>query len=206
MITINIRHTFPDVAKRINELPDEIANKAVVRALNATVRKGQSVMARQISKEFMVTQAQARRTLELRYARASKGVLKLEAALLSENRSNRAQGRALNLIRFVEQQVSLAEAKRRRKGGTLNQLRFKIKRSGGPQTMTGAFIAHNKKTGGTAVFTRESAKRYPIKARTTIGFGQMFNTRRVSDVVRQVMLDGFRANFARELRGVLKGF
>jgi len=34
----------------------------------------------------------------------------------------------------------------------------------------------------------------------------MFNTKRINQVVRQVMTDRFSANFQRELRTVLKGF
>ena len=221
MISFSIRNNFPAVARRMEQLPDDIANKAMVRALNATVEQGRTQMARVISEEFRVTVGDAKRRLTVERA-SFKGAMRLRAAL----QATRAGGlhgndeRGMNLINFAEKSITLAAARKRVKageGGSYSlrngakvqkalQVRFQIKRSGGKKVIPGAFIATNKRTGGTAVFIRDGKARYPIKTLTTIDIPQMFNTRRINEVVRQVMLQKFSAQFDRELRGILKGF
>jgi hypothetical protein len=196
--TISIRHNFPEVAARLEQLPFEVGDKAVVRALNKTVDQGKTQMARQISQEFRITVAMAKERLSITRASA-KGTLRFSASLEA---SSRRKGRSMNLIHFVENKTTLAQAKRRAKAGTLNQLHFQIKRGGGKKTLKGAFIGNKGRT----VFIREGKSRLPIKAVNTIGVPSMFNTKRVNSVVRQVMLDKFSANFQRELRAVLKGY
>jgi hypothetical protein len=200
--TINIRNNFPAVAKRLEELADEVGNKALVRAMNTTVDQGKTQMARQISQEFRVSVGKAKERLYVSYARV-KGGLRFQAELLA-GRPGGLHGnddwRGMNLINFV------GALPRRSKKGKLAQLKFQIKRAGGRKVIPGAFVATNKKTGGTAVFIREGSGRYPIKTITTIDIPQMFNTRRVNEVVRAVMVKRFETNFSRELRGVLKGY
>jgi len=96
----------------------------------------------------------------------------------------------------------LAEARRRSRRGTMNQLHFQIKRAGGKKMIKGAFIGNKGRT----VFIREGRERLPIKALATIDVPQMFNARRINSIVRAVMLKRFETNFRRELRAVLKGF
>jgi hypothetical protein len=203
---ISMKTNFAGIYKQLQQLEQSVADKAVVRALNKTVDQGRTAMARQITAEFNVTRQRAINGLQVEHARNRAGQLRLTVTLLAANKGNRNEGRSMNLINFVENKVSLAEMKRRRKAGTLKTLRVKIKRKGGAKMVEGAFIATNKKTGGTAVFERETQARYPIKALTTVGIPSMFNTRRINQVVRQVMLDRFPANFERELRAVLGGW
>lgn len=203
MITINIRTNFPEVAKRLEKLPDEIANKAMARALNQTVDQGKTQMARVISEEFRVKVGDVKRRLYVDRARF-KGTFKLSASLMA----TRAAGlhgnddwRGMNLINFLAGGIP-----KRTKTGKLRQVGFQIKRSGGRKIIPGAFVATNKKTGGTAIFIREGKGRMPIKTLTTIDIPQMFNTRRINQVVRDVMQQNFTKNFDRELRAILKGF
>lgn len=212
----SLRNNFPAIARRMEQLPDEIANRAMVRALNQTVEQGRTQMARTIAEEFRVTVGGAKRRLIIERA-SFRGALRLRASL----QANRAGGgRGMNLINFAEKSITLAAARKRVKageGGSYSlrngakvqkalQVQFQIKRSGGKKVIPGAFIATNKRTGGTAVFIREGKGRYPIKTLTTIDIPQMFNTRRINEVVRKVMLDKFSNNFDRELRVILKGF
>ena len=208
---LSIRHNFPDVIKRLERLPDDVANKAMARALNATVQQAQGDMAREIGREFRLTQGEVR--TRLRIARASsKGPLKLTASLLVTN----GRGRSLNLARFMEKVVTLAQARTRMKGGEGGQhalrngamtrkaleLRFQIKRTGGKKMIKGAFLGNDGRT----VFIRQGKDRLPIKALSTIDVPQMFNTKRINAAVRDAMLKRFRSNFDRELRAVLKGY
>lgn len=221
MIKFSLRNNFPAIARRMEQLPDEIANKAMVRALNQTVEQGRTQMARTIAEEFRVTVGDAKRRLIIERA-SFRGDLRLRASLQA-NRPGGLHGndeRGMNLINFAEKSITLAAARKRVKageGGSYSlrngakvqkalQVQFQIKRSGGKKVIPGAFIATNKRTGGTAIFIRAGTSRYPIKTLTTIDIPQMFNTRRINQVVRQVMLDKFSSNFDRELRAILKGF
>ena len=197
--TISIRNNFPQVAAQLDRMAKDVGDKAMVRALNATVKQGKTEMARKISQEFRVSRAAAAERLAVRYASVKGGSLRFQALLEA---TRRGKGRSMNLIHFVEQKVTLADAKRRRKAGNLAQMRFQIKRAGGKKILPGAFIANKGRT----VFIRTGKARTPIKALNTIDVTQMFNTRRINSVVREVMLKRFDANFKRELRAVLKGY
>lgn len=196
---ISIRNNFPQVTSHLEKLGQDVGDKAMVRALNKTVEQGKTEMARKISQEFYISASVVKDRLAVRRASVRGGVLRFEAALEA---TRRGKGRSMNLIHFVEQKVTLAEAKRRRKAGDMAQLRFQIKRTGGKKMLPGAFIANNGRT----VFIRTGKARLPIKALNTIDVVQMFNTKRINSVVRDVMLKRFDVNFKRELRSVLKGY
>lgn len=197
MIKINIRNNFPEVAKQMRRIGEQAADRAMAKALNTTVEQGKLAMARQISSEFRVSIREAKERLLVKRAR-NKGALQLEAVLQA---ATKAKGRGMNLIHFVAGGIPQRTAK-----GKLRQLGFQIKKSGGRKQIKGAFVATNRKTGGTAVFIREGKGRMPIKTITTIDVPQMFNARRINQVVRKVMLDRFAINFKREARAITKGF
>jgi len=202
VIQISMRNNFPEVARRLDHLPEKIANAAMAKALNKTIDQGKAEMARKISQEFRVSVGEAKARLSVSYSRW-KGPLKLYVSLMA-TRPNGLHGnakRGMNLIHFLVGGVS-----KRTQKGKLRQLNFQIKRSGGRKQIPGAFVATNKSTGGTAVFIRTGKGRMPIEAKTTIDIPQMFNTKRVNEVVRKVMLEKFRGNFDRELRSILKGY
>lgn len=190
--TISIRHNFPEVARKLNLLADDIGNKALVRALNKTIDQGKTEMARGISKEFRISVGTAKERLAVTRASAKPGTLRFEAKLEA---TKRGQGRSMNLIAFMT-----SGARQTRKGMT--QVKFQVKRSGGRKTITGAFVGNKGRT----MFIRTGKERLPIQALNTIDIPQMFNARRINDVVRQVMLTRFRSNFDRELRVVLQGW
>ena len=212
-IVLNLRTNFPEVMAKLSQVSDQIGNRAMVRALNNTITQGKAEMARDISKEFRISVGTAKDRLEVSRASSKGGVYKFEASLQA---TRKAKGRSMNVIAFVENFVTLAQARKRMKGGeggkqTLRhggvitkalQIRFQIKRSGGKKMIKGAFIGNKGRT----IFIREGKSRFPIKAVSTIDIPQMFNTRRINEVVQQVMLDKFEANITRELRVVLGGF
>lgn len=203
MITINIRTNFSEVARRLEKLPDEIANKAMAMALNQTIDQGKIQMARTISEEFRVKFGDVKRRLYVERAKF-KGQLKLSATLMATRPAGlhgNDNWRGMNLINFVSGGIP-----KRTKTGKMRQIGFQIKRSGGRKTIPGAFVATNKKTGGTAIFIREGKSRMPIKTLTTIDIPQMFNTRRINQVVRNVMEQNFTKNFNHKLNAILKGF
>lgn len=194
---ISIRNNFPKVAAQLDRLGKDIGDKAMVRALNETVRQGKTAMARQISKEFRVKVGDAKDRLAVEYAKAKGGGIRFSASLKA---TRATKGRGMNLIHFVMGTPT------RNKKGKLAQLKFQIKRTGGRKSIKGAFVARNRKTGGEAVFIRDGKSRMPIQTLTTVDIPQMFNTRRVNSVIRTVMQQRFEINFQRQLRAVLKGF
>ncbi|MFA6310614.1 MAG: phage tail protein [Sterolibacterium sp.] len=194
---ISIRNNFPKAAAALDRMGKDVGDKAMVRALNETVRQGKTAMARQIVKEFRVTTAQAKDRMDVTYAKAKGGGIRFSASLKA---TKRLKGRGMNLIHFVTQ-IPV-----RTKRGKLAQLKFQIKRTGGRKSIKGAFVGINRKTGGRAVFIREGKARLPIRTLTTIDIPQMFNTMRINTVIRTVMQQRFDINFQRQLRAVLKGF
>lgn len=199
MIKISIRNNFPQVVAQLNRLSQQVGDKAMVRALNKTVDQGKTEMARKISQEFRISSSAAKDRLAVRRASVRGGALRFEAVLEA---TRRGKGRSMNLIHFIEKEIKQREFSRRLKNGTWSQLHFQIKRTGGKKMIKGAFVANNGRT----VFIRTGKARLPIKALNTIDVTQMFNTKRINSVVREVMLKRFDANFKRELRAVLKGY
>lgn len=210
---ISIRHNFPQVMADFRRAGEQVGSRAMVRALNTTITQGQAAMAREISRDYRLTVGQVRERLSIARAYSRGGEARFAAKLEATRRS---VARSMNLIAFAEQQVSLAQARRRmkageggthtlRRGGQVQkalELRFQIKRTGGKKMIPGAFIGNEGRT----VFIREGKSRLPIRALNTIDVPQMFNTRRINEAVRRVILERFEANFRRELRAVMQGY
>lgn len=202
MIKLSIRHNFPEVMASLRQLPDKVGNKALVRAMNTTIKQGKTEMSRKISQEYRVKVGEVKDRLDVTYAKAKDGDYRFEASLLAKRPGGLfgKDFRGMNLIHFVT-----AQAKRNKKG-KLGQLSFQIKRTGGRKILKGAFIAKSRTTGGVAVFMRQGKARMPIETKTTIDVPQMFNARRINEVVVATILKRFDANFKRELRSVLQGY
>lgn len=202
---ISVQTNFPEVAKQLATLREDIASKATASALNKTVAQAKTSMSREIRREFNISTQAVNDSLRVRRASAVRSRLSLEVSL--ESRSKR--GRSLNLINFVERTVSMAAARQRIKGGEGGtyqlgnrtvvkalELRFKIRRTGPKKVIKGAFIGNKGRT----VFIREGATRIPIKALQTVDVPQMFNTKRINARVMHMIESKFPAIFANEVR------
>lgn len=210
---ISVRTNFPDVMRQLDRLETNIGDKVMVRSLNKTIDQGKIEMARDISSEFRIGVAAVKERLTVRKLTFKRGMVKFEVVLEA---TNKGKGRSMNLIAFVEKSISFAQARKRMKAGeggtqTLRgggvitkalQLRFQIKRAGGPKMIKGLFIGNKGRT----VFQRVGKDRFPIEAKNTIDVPQMFNTKRINAAVVKAMLQKFEQNFDRELRVVLGGF
>ena len=196
---ISIKTNFPQVQKALDQLREDIADKATARAINRTMEQAKTDMGREIRKEFVLTADEVRAQLRVVRASFKGGRLFIQAALIG----GRPKGRSLNLIRFVEQKAGKRElAKRKKAEGEKPQLRFKIKRAGGAQVIPGAFIGNKGRT----VFIRQGPKRLPVKALRTIDVAQMFNARRINSVVTSKIREKFPVIFAREAAFYLRKF
>lgn len=199
MTVISIRDNFPAAIDQLKRLADDVGNKVMVRAFNATIEQGKTQMARTISQEFRITVGAAKERLKVNKASTKKGSIGFEVSLES---TRKGKGRAMNLIAFVEKKTTFGEARKRAKKGTQSQVYFQVKRAGGKQMIRGAFIANKGRT----LFIRTGKARLPIKSLSTIQIPSMFNTRRINTVVVKIMRDQFRKNFDRELAKVTQGF
>ena len=194
---IKVQTNFPQVAQALAGLQRDLADKALMRALNRTTDLAKTQMSRQIRQEFNVDTAFVNQRLRVIPARYRNGNVMLEAALDAS-----AKRRSANVIRFVEGSVTLAQARKRAKTGTLKQLFVKIKRAGGFKPIKGAFIGNKGRT----VFERVGKARLPIKPVQTIDLPQMFNAKRINAVVVKTMLTRFPDVFERELAFALSRF
>lgn len=170
---------FPQVAKRVRELGTTVYQKAAVSALNKTVAKAKTRMSREIRSEYNLPASKVNAALRIQRASFSQGLARIEATLESPS----TYGRAMNVIHFSALQ-------------TATGVMVKIKRVGGKTLIRSAFIANKGRT----VFKRTGPKRLPIEPVQTIGIPQMFNAKRITEVVLQLVEDDFPQQFDREAR------
>ena len=171
---LSIKNNFPAIALQLKRMRKDIGDKALRSTVNKVAAISKTAMNKEIRSEFVMKAGEVGKELKVDRARAGRRARGIVAKL-----SARPGKRSINLIRFLEKKVSFAQARRRRKEGSLNVLRFKIKKSGGFKTIKGAFIGNKGRT----VFQREGRGRLPIKAAQTIGVAQMFNTKKINRVV-----------------------
>jgi hypothetical protein len=181
---------FGGALAALDQLQADISERAAMSAINKTLAKSKTSMAREIVREFNVTSSFVKDRLNIQRAKFVGGKAVIAGALDGSN----GKKRSANLIAFVKAET-LAQAKRRAKTGDLAQLRFQIKRKGGKVMIPGAFIGNKGRT----VFIREGKARLPIKALSTIGVPQMFNTKRLNKIVVAAMQENFPGIFAHEL-------
>ena len=203
MANINVRTNFPEVARELKKLENEVADKALRSTVNKSAAQGRTAMTRAITSEYNLKSAEVRS--KLRVIRASRKGRDIKARLDGTGRLT------FNIIRFVEGRVSLAQARRRARSGTLSQVHVKIRKTGGVKPLKGAFIANRgrtvfKRVPGT---TMRSRQRYAgtkhaeqIAALSTIGIPRMFNARKINIPVVKKIND----NFVRIFEGDVKFF
>jgi hypothetical protein len=189
-VQLSIRTDFAGIQRQLSVLREDVGRKALASALNKTVAQAKTQMQRAIAREYAVTVGYVRGRLRIRKAFAA-GRLTLSAELAATS----PKGRSANIIAFVEKSVSLAQARKRAKGGTLNVLRVRVKR-GSYKPLPGAFIGNRGRT----VFKRTGKTRLPIEPVRTIDVAQMFNTRRINSVVLQTIRAKLPGIFANEAR------
>lgn len=198
MLAISLKSDFRPIKRQLDRLADDLQKKVIPTALNKVAAKAKTEMTRAITSEFNIKSEDVRS--RLRVIRAGRKLEQWVATL--DPFASKRRGRSLNLIRFVEKSVTLAEGKRRKAQGNQNQLRFQIKKVGGKKIITGAFIANKGRT----VFVRETDARLPIKALSTIDVPQMFNTRKIRNRVEARIRKELPIEFERALSAVTKGF
>lgn len=175
------------VQQELRRLSGREMDRAATMALNKVAAKARTEADRAIRERFAIASDQVRGSMVLIRAKQNGRDL---VAVVEIFGSPTKRGRSMNLVRFLERSVTLAQAKKRRKAGTLTQLRFKILKAGGVRPIPRAFILPVR---GSPVFERVGKGRKEIEPMQVIGVSQMFNTRvirsRVLDRVNREMLD-----------------
>lgn len=197
MISLSIKTDFKDVQRSLDRLSLDLQKRVVPAALNKVAAKAKTEMKQQITGEYNLKSAEVNE--RLRVIKAGRSLNQWLAVL--DPFASRKRGRSLNMIHFLENKTTLAEAKRRKSGGTVNQLHFKIKRVGGKKLVEGAFIGNKGRT----VFVRTSGDRLPIKALSTIDVPQMFNTKRIQSKVLARIEKELQVEFDRAIAAALSG-
>jgi hypothetical protein len=198
VVTLTIKHNFAEVQRALDGLQRDIADRARYSALNKTMQQARTAMSREIRSEYNLTLGEVNDRLRIDLPRFARGSLSIEARLTGRGKSGR--GRSMNVIRFVERVISLAQAKKRRKagegaGGRAFALRVKIKKGGPSKVIKGAFIGNRGRT----VFEREGKERLPIRAVQTIDVPQMFNARKTKGAVLALIKRQFPVIAQREI-------
>ena len=176
---LTISTNFPDVARQLDQLQQDVAKQATARAINRTMDQSKTAVSREIRGEFNISAGKVSQSLRITRATFHNGLYRMQATLESPTQ----RGRSLNLINFAARQTA--------KGVTVQ-----IKRGTGRKLLAGAFIANQGRT----VFQRVGKARLPIKALQTIDVAQMFNTKRINAKVVQFMQTKFPEVFEREAR------
>lgn len=174
---VTVRFNLDGLRARLNTIEKNLGDKAVVSALNKTAAQAKTRMSEAIRKDYNISAALVRERLRIR--KAARGKFATFSAFLIGNPETGGRKRAMNLVHFLEKNAG-AKAFRRGAGWRLDQLRFKVKKTGGKNTLKGAFIGNKGRT----VFIREGAGRLPIRAVRTIGVPQMFSTNKNIDMVK----------------------
>lgn len=197
MLKVDVRHNIDQVLREVGTVQRNIRDRAIGAALNKTIAKCKTEATRAITDEYMLQAGQVRPALDITKASARLGNF---VAIITPFGSRSRRGRSLNLIHFVERKVTLAEARRRAKRGTLKQIGFRIKRKGGTKQLPGIFIANKGRT----VFRRRGKARLPIEPVQTIDVPGMFSARRINARVVTVAEREFPIEFARALKAFVR--
>jgi hypothetical protein len=183
MVAIVVKHNFPEVQRMLDELQRDVALQATTRAINRTLDQGKTRMIRAITAEYNIKASAVRESLRVRGASRKAGLYAIEGFLESPSKA----GRSRNLIHFGAKQTSTG-------------VQVQIKRVGPKKIIRGAFIAKKDNQYGGVVFIRSGRSRLPIETKQTIDVGQMFNAKRVNELVVRFMQDKFPEVFEREAK------
>lgn len=186
-----------DVQRALSELSGDRLLRAVAMASNKIGAKLRTEASRQIRARYVIDAATVRASMNLHMARVKVGQVDAQLSIFG---SPTRAGRSMNMIRFLERKVTLAEGRRRKRDGTQNQLRFKVRKDKGLQPIAGAFVGNKGRT----IFMREGKTRLPIKALQVIGVSQMFNSHAVRDAVMARMEKEYYVEVRRAVDQVLR--
>jgi hypothetical protein len=186
-----------DAKRELRRLADRAErDRAIAAAINKVSEKGRTEVSRAVREEWNIGASDVSASIGLR--RASAKGLRLDGAINIYG-SPKRRGRSLNLVRFMEKKVTLAEGRRRAKRGDLMKLFFRMRKGGGLKGVAGAFLGNKGRT----VFRRTGKGRLPIEPVQMIGVSQMFNSRAIRDRVMRRIENEFGIEIHRAVEMVI---
>jgi hypothetical protein len=186
-IRIDVRG-IEEVKAALNRIPEAARGRAMAQALKRTAEKGRTMIDRAIRDEYLIPRERILNSIETSRSGSYEGGTLTASIDIWGSSSKR--GRSANIIRYMEKSVTLAEARRRAKAGTLAKLhkgrklpilRFRFRKGGGVKTVAGAFVGNKGRT----VFRRIGPGRLPIEAIQIIDLPQMFTATKIKRPVLQ---------------------
>ena len=199
MITVSVKADIARFQSKMDQLQADLQRVAIVTAVNKTAEQAKTAAVRDITKTFNLTASMARDRIRVR--RASKKFDAITAELIGTQR------RSMNLIRFDEKSVTLAEARRRRVAGNIASVFVKVLKGGKVVPVKGkhgygGFIGNNGRT----LFEREGKARLPIVPIRTVDIPQLMVSKIGADNFRLSVAKNFGPNLNREIRRLLLGY
>jgi hypothetical protein len=208
MIAMSIKNNFPQIARRLEAMREEVGGRALASALNKVMAQGRTAMVKAITDEYAIKARDVRPQLSIQRARAAGGALVAVLEAFGKRRGHRSR----NVMIFGAKQVQGRGQKRVRfktdrgwitrtvlVGGGVS---VKIKRSEGRKLIAGAFIGNQGRT----VFIRVPGSARKIMPVETIDIPQMFNTRRLNQRVVDLIETKLPAIFAHEAQFFINQF
>jgi len=170
----------------LHKLPSGLRDKAMTMAINKTEDKARTEMKRRIAAIYNLSSSEIGNSLKV--IRASVKSQVVAGALYPVSLSGRRRQRAMNVIHFLEKKISLAEAKRRTRSGTLYELFFKFKKAGGSRVISAGpggapskpFLGNNGRTVFRRIENSRSSKIEPVQI---IDIPAMFDTKSINKAV-----------------------
>ena len=195
VMSVTVKFDPSAVIAKLNEVKNGLGDRAVRSAVNKVGAQAQTQMSKAIREDYKISAALVKERLQLRKATGGRAVT--FTAVLIGNPESGGRKRSMNLVHFLEKGAQ-EKAFKRGTGWRLDQLKFQVRRAGGKESITGAFVGNKGRT----VFIRTGESRLPIKAVRTIGVPQMFSTKRNVGRVQAYV----RENFPRVLQSEVKYF
>jgi hypothetical protein len=191
------------VQSQMANLQQAVRDQAIQRAINRTADQAKAAAVRDIRQTYNLTAEFVRDRIRVSYASA-KGI-RIEAKLVAPGK------RSMNLIRFMERQVTLAQNRRRKAQGRQG-VYVQVRRGGAKQLIPGAFVVSSfrrnqgdTKTFATGFLARRSGRsRYPIEALQTVDVPQLMLSQIGAAHLKRVASEVFPKRLAYEIGLAIK--
>lgn len=176
MLVVSVESNVQQQLARLTNAKRELADKAILRALNRTADNVRAEAVRRIRETYTLKAGTVRGQMSI--SRAWSG--KLEAAVS-------ANGRPIPLYEFSARWTP-----------RMDGASFAVKR-GQRKTLKNTFIA-TMDSGKTGVFERRGTKRLPIDQKYSIGIPGMFGAKEVQDVLKEIAFSQFDKNLSQQIK------
>jgi hypothetical protein len=188
MISVNVSSNIKDVSARFGRLTEAVTDRAVVRALNRSLDRANTVTNQQIRKVYNVKPPAV--TSALRKQRAFRKAINTEAVL-------KIEGVRIALHEFQARERTVRVGRRRYYGVSV-----KVLKGGQRKVVKGGFMVTvgGSLAGSRGIFRRKGAARYPIEFVRSVSIPRTFRNDAVLRVVKAEARETFVKNYIQQVR------